>query len=146
MEQIRNLVIYNENSTFLCFTQLLILYYSFMLQVQLQHKSQHERANSSSSNSLYPQYFSSNTLKYYILLHDVYSAEESRAHDIFKQMQTAFGSTSCHLLQFNSRQVLFYFLNCYPNRYLLIFISFFSELPKMMETMVIQMQQNTGHL
>ena len=71
--------------------------------VQTQHKSQHERSNTTSSNSLYPQYFSSNSLKYYVLLHDVYAAEESKAHEIFKQMQTAFGSSSCHLLQFNSR-------------------------------------------
>ncbi len=81
--------------------------------VQLQHKHQHERSSSSSSgsnsgpssNSVYPQYFSSHILKYYVLLHDVYSAEESCAHEIFKQMQTAFGSSACHLLQFNSRTV-----------------------------------------
>ena len=71
--------------------------------VQLQHKSQHERSTTSSSNNLYPQYFSSISLKYYVLLHDVYAVDESRAHEIFKQMQTDFGSAYCHLLQFNSR-------------------------------------------
>ena len=70
--------------------------------IQTQHKVQHER---SSSGMSYPQYFTTNALKYYVLLHDVYSTEESKAHEVFKQMQASFGSTSCHLLQFNSRTV-----------------------------------------
>jgi hypothetical protein len=72
--------------------------------VQIQHKRQHERSSSGPGGvNMYPQYFSPHILKYYVLLHDVYSVEESRAHEIYKQMQTAFGSASCHLLQFNSR-------------------------------------------
>lgn len=83
--------------------------------VQTQRKMQHERSSppggggsgtpgtSGSSSNPYPQYFTSNIFKYFVLLHDVYAVEESKAHEIFRQMQNAFGSSSCHLLQFNSR-------------------------------------------
>ena len=73
--------------------------------VQQQRKMQHERTTAPGVSTAhpYPQYFTSNIFKYYILLHDVYAVEEARAHEIFRQMQNAFGSSSCHLLQFNSR-------------------------------------------
>lgn len=77
--------------------------------VQKQRQCQHEKSssspmqNSSNSNHQYPQYFNANIFKYFVLLHDVYAVEESKAHEIFRQMQNAFGSSSCHLLQFNSR-------------------------------------------
>ncbi len=74
--------------------------------VQTQRKAQHEKSvNSNSNSNQYPQYFSSNIFKYFVLLHDVYTVEESKAHEIFRQMQNAFGSASCHLLQINSRTV-----------------------------------------
>lgn len=71
--------------------------------VQKQRKIQHEKQPM--QNNPYPQYFNANIFKYFVLLHDVYSVEESKAHEIFRQMQNAFGSSSCHLLQVNSRTV-----------------------------------------
>lgn len=65
---------------------------------QLQHKQQHENRAAT-----YPQYISANVLEYFVLVHDVCETEESNAHEIFTQIQQAFGSSFCHLLQINSR-------------------------------------------
>lgn len=76
--------------------------------VQVQHKHQHEKSSTTSSSSSsgsnhYPQYLSPHILKYYVLVHDVYAADEAKAQEIFTQMQNTFGSNVCHLLQINSR-------------------------------------------
>ncbi len=41
-------------------------------------------------------------LKYYVLIQDAYDADDSKAQEIFTQMQNAFGSSLCHILQINS--------------------------------------------
>ena len=57
---------------------------------------QHEKPTS------YPQYATTHALKYYILVQDAYDTEDSKAQEVFTQMQNAFGASSCHLLQLNS--------------------------------------------
>ena len=74
--------------------------------VTLQRKTQHDRnANSGGhmTSTPYPQYFSANIFKYYVLLHDVYAVEESQAQKIVEEMKKSYGSLNCHLLQINSR-------------------------------------------
>ena len=58
--------------------------------------SQHEKPTS------YPQYATAHVLKYYILVQDAYETEDSKAQEVFTQMQSAFGASVCHLLQLNS--------------------------------------------
>jgi len=63
-----------------------------------QHRHQHEKAGS------YPTYFCPNILKYYVLVHDSYSAiDDGTAQELFTQVQNAFDSSNCHFLQVNSR-------------------------------------------
>ena len=50
----------------------------------------------------YPQYATAHVLKYYILVQDAYETEDSKAQEVFTQMQNAFGASACHLLQLNS--------------------------------------------
>ena len=57
---------------------------------------QHEKPTS------YPQYATTHALKYYILVQDAYDTEDSKAQEVFTQMQNAFGASTCHLLQLNS--------------------------------------------
>lgn len=66
--------------------------------VEQQSKHQTDKPNA------YPQFASPNILKYYLLVHDVYEATEAQAQGVLVQMQDAFGSANCHMLQINSRK------------------------------------------
>ncbi|XP_032875370.1 trafficking protein particle complex subunit 8 isoform X1 [Amblyraja radiata] len=64
---------------------------------QEQHRIQH------SSDYSYPKWFIPNTLKYYVLLHDVSEGEEERAETVYEEMKHKYGTQVCYLLKFNSR-------------------------------------------
>ena len=51
----------------------------------------------------YPKWFSSNTYKYYVLLHDVSDGPPQKSESVYQTMKNTFGATNCHLLQINSR-------------------------------------------
>ena len=51
----------------------------------------------------YPKWFSSNTYKYYVLLHDVSDGNQQKSETVYQTMKNTFGATNCHLLQINSR-------------------------------------------
>ena len=64
-----------------------------------QQRQQHDRTSSS-----YPVYFNPSILKYYVLVHDSYSAvDDTTAQELFTQVQNAFDSTNCHFLPINSK-------------------------------------------
>ncbi|XP_010572664.1 PREDICTED: trafficking protein particle complex subunit 8 isoform X5 [Haliaeetus leucocephalus] len=69
----------------------------FLKLSQEQHRIQH------SSEYLYPKWFIPNTLKYYVLLHDVSTGEEQRADSIYEEMKQRYGTQGCYLLKINSR-------------------------------------------
>uniref|UniRef100_A0A8C2YA37 Trafficking protein particle complex subunit 8 n=1 Tax=Coturnix japonica TaxID=93934 RepID=A0A8C2YA37_COTJA len=69
----------------------------FLKLSQEQHRIQH------SSEYSYPKWFIPNTLKYYVLLHDVSSGEEQRADSIYEEMKQRYGTQGCYLLKINSR-------------------------------------------
>ncbi|XP_069477067.1 trafficking protein particle complex subunit 8 isoform X2 [Ambystoma mexicanum] len=69
----------------------------FLKLSQEQHRIQH------SSDYSYPKWFIPNTLKYYVLLHDVGSGEEQRADSIYEEMKQKYGSQGCYMLKINSR-------------------------------------------
>ncbi|KYO26171.1 trafficking protein particle complex subunit 8 isoform B [Alligator mississippiensis] len=69
----------------------------FLKLSQEQHRIQH------SSDYLYPKWFIPNTLKYYVLLHDVSAGEEQRADSIYEEMKQRYGTQGCYLLKINSR-------------------------------------------
>ncbi|XP_012581389.1 PREDICTED: trafficking protein particle complex subunit 8 isoform X3 [Condylura cristata] len=62
-----------------------------------QHRIQH------SSDCSYPKWFIPNTLKYYVLLHDVSAGDEQRAESIYEEMKQKYGTQGCYLLKINSR-------------------------------------------
>ncbi|ERE83769.1 trafficking protein particle complex subunit 8-like protein [Cricetulus griseus] len=64
---------------------------------QEQHRIQHN------SDYSYPKWFIPNTLKYYVLLHDVTSGDEQRAESIYEEMKQKYGTQGCYLLKINSR-------------------------------------------
>ncbi|MFT7809625.1 trafficking protein particle complex subunit 8 isoform X3 [Arapaima gigas] len=64
---------------------------------QEQHRIQH------GSECTYPKWFIPNTLKYYVLLHDVSEGEEQRAESIYEDMKQRYGTQGCYLLKINSR-------------------------------------------
>ncbi|XP_059098222.1 trafficking protein particle complex subunit 8-like [Tigriopus californicus] len=66
--------------------------------VDQQYKHQHDKPHA------YPQFTAPQSLKYYLLVHDVYEATEAQAQAVLVQMQEALGSANCHLLQINSRK------------------------------------------
>ena len=70
-----------------------------------QYRHQHEKAGISSNGTggIYPQYLSTNILKYYVVIHDAFEVDDSAAQKLFTKVQTAFGSNYCHLLSINSR-------------------------------------------
>lgn len=72
---------------------------------QQQYRHQHEKGgvNSHVGGGVYPQYLCTNILKYYVVIHDVFEVDDAAAQDMFIKIQTAFGSSSCHLLCVNSR-------------------------------------------
>nr|XP_007972551.2 trafficking protein particle complex subunit 8 isoform X1 [Chlorocebus sabaeus] len=64
---------------------------------QEQHRIQHN------SDYSYPKWFIPNTLKYYVLLHDVSAGNEQRAESIYEEMKQKYGTQGCYLLKINSR-------------------------------------------
>ncbi|XP_036100070.1 trafficking protein particle complex subunit 8 isoform X6 [Molossus molossus] len=62
-----------------------------------QHRIQHNNDYS------YPKWFIPNTLKYYVLLHDVSAGDEQRAESVYEEMKQKFGTQGCYLLKINSR-------------------------------------------
>uniref|UniRef100_A0A674IBZ2 Trafficking protein particle complex subunit 8 n=1 Tax=Terrapene triunguis TaxID=2587831 RepID=A0A674IBZ2_9SAUR len=69
----------------------------FLKLSQEQHRIQH------SSEYAYPKWFIPNTLKYYVLLHDVSAGEEQRADSVYEEMKQRYGTQGCYLLKINSR-------------------------------------------
>ncbi|XP_061453851.1 trafficking protein particle complex subunit 8 isoform X5 [Rhineura floridana] len=69
----------------------------FLKLSQEQHQIQHSNEYS------YPKWFIPNTLKYYVLLHDVSVGEEHRADSIYEEMKQRYGTQGCYLLKINSR-------------------------------------------
>ncbi|XP_044279679.1 trafficking protein particle complex subunit 8 isoform X3 [Varanus komodoensis] len=69
----------------------------FLKLSQEQHRIQHSNEYS------YPKWFIPNTLKYYVLLHDVSIGEEQRADLIYEEMKQRYGTQGCYLLKINSR-------------------------------------------
>ncbi|XP_069813763.1 trafficking protein particle complex subunit 8 isoform X2 [Dendropsophus ebraccatus] len=69
----------------------------FLKLSQEQHRIQH------SNDYSYPKWFTPNTLKYYVLLHDVSGGEEKRADTIYEEMIQRYGTQGCYLLKINSR-------------------------------------------
>ncbi|XP_041647295.1 trafficking protein particle complex subunit 8 [Cheilinus undulatus] len=69
----------------------------FLKLSQEQHRIQHsgEYAN--------PKWFIPNTLKYYVLLHDMSEGDEQRAETVYEDMKQRYGSQGCYLLKMNSR-------------------------------------------
>ncbi|XP_055800032.1 trafficking protein particle complex subunit 8 isoform X2 [Salvelinus fontinalis] len=69
----------------------------FLKLSQEQHRIQH---NGEYTN---PKWFIPNTLKYYVLLHDMSQGEEQRADSVYEDMKQRYGSQGCYLLKINSR-------------------------------------------
>ncbi|XP_017311736.1 trafficking protein particle complex subunit 8 isoform X1 [Ictalurus punctatus] len=61
-----------------------------------QHRIQH------SGEYTYPKWFIPNTLKYYVLLHDISDGDEKRADSIYEDMKQRYGTQCCYLLKINS--------------------------------------------
>ncbi|XP_077348740.1 trafficking protein particle complex subunit 8 isoform X2 [Lithobates pipiens] len=72
----------------------------FLKLSQEQHRIQH------SNDYNYPKWFTPNTLKYYVLLHDVSGDDEKRADTIYEEMIQRYGTQGCYLLKINSRTSL----------------------------------------
>uniref|UniRef100_A0A8C7MPC9 Trafficking protein particle complex subunit 8 n=1 Tax=Oncorhynchus kisutch TaxID=8019 RepID=A0A8C7MPC9_ONCKI len=64
---------------------------------QEQHMIQH---NGEYTN---PKWFIPNTLKYYVLLHDMSQGDEQRADSVYEDMKQRYGCQGCYLLKINSR-------------------------------------------
>ncbi|XP_043984891.1 trafficking protein particle complex subunit 8 [Gambusia affinis] len=69
----------------------------FLKLSQEQHKIQH------SGEYTNPKWFIPNTLKYYVLLHDMNEGDEQRAEMVYEDMKQRYGSQGCYLLKINSR-------------------------------------------
>lgn len=69
----------------------------FLKLSQEQHQIQHSGEYST------PKWFIPNTLKYYVLLHDVSQGDDHRAETVFEDMKQKYGSQGCYLLKINSR-------------------------------------------
>ncbi|XP_076134156.1 trafficking protein particle complex subunit 8 isoform X2 [Alosa pseudoharengus] len=69
----------------------------FLKLSQEQHKIQH------SGEYTHPRWFIPNTLKYYVLLHDISDGDEQRAESVYEDMKQRYGSQACYLLKINSR-------------------------------------------
>ncbi|XP_030627533.1 trafficking protein particle complex subunit 8 isoform X2 [Chanos chanos] len=64
---------------------------------QEQHRIQH------SGEHTWPKWFIPNTLKYYVLLHDISEGDEQRAESVYEDMKQRYGTQACYLLKINSR-------------------------------------------
>uniref|UniRef100_A0A3B3WCQ8 Trafficking protein particle complex 8 n=1 Tax=Poecilia mexicana TaxID=48701 RepID=A0A3B3WCQ8_9TELE len=69
----------------------------FLKLSQEQHKIQH------SGEYTNPKWFIPNTLKYYVLLHDMNEGDEQRAEMVYEDMKQRYGPQGCYLLKINSR-------------------------------------------
>ncbi|TNN77946.1 Trafficking protein particle complex subunit 8 [Liparis tanakae] len=69
----------------------------FLKLSQEQHRIQH------SGDYTNPKWFIPNTLKYYVLLHDMSEGEEQRADSVYEDMKQRYGHQGCYLLKMNSR-------------------------------------------
>uniref|UniRef100_A0A669B7W7 Trafficking protein particle complex subunit 8 n=1 Tax=Oreochromis niloticus TaxID=8128 RepID=A0A669B7W7_ORENI len=69
----------------------------FLKLSQEQHRIQH------SGEYTNPKWFIPNTLKYYVLLHDMCEGDEQRADLVYEDMKQRYGSQGCYLLKMNSR-------------------------------------------
>ncbi|KAM9849168.1 trafficking protein particle complex subunit 8 isoform 2-T2 [Aulostomus maculatus] len=71
----------------------------FLKLSQEQHRIQH------SGEYTNPKWFIPNTLKYYVLLHDMSEGEEQRAESVYEDMKQRYGPQGCYLLKMNSRSI-----------------------------------------
>ncbi|XP_070816487.1 trafficking protein particle complex subunit 8 [Chaetodon trifascialis] len=69
----------------------------FLKLSQEQHRIQH------SGEYTNPKWFIPNTLKYYVLLHDMSEGDEKRADTMYEDMKQRYGSQGCYLLKINTR-------------------------------------------
>lgn len=69
----------------------------FLKLSQEQHRIQH------SGEYTNPKWFIPNTLKYYVLLHDMCEGDEERADVVYEDMKQRYGPQGCYLLKMNSR-------------------------------------------
>ncbi|XP_035270312.1 trafficking protein particle complex subunit 8 isoform X1 [Anguilla anguilla] len=69
----------------------------FLKLSQEQHRIQHSGEHS------FPKWFIPNTLKYYVLLHDISEGDEQRADTVYEDMKQRYGTQACYLLKINSR-------------------------------------------
>ncbi|XP_040896043.1 trafficking protein particle complex subunit 8 isoform X2 [Toxotes jaculatrix] len=69
----------------------------FLKLSQEQHRIQH------SGEYTNPKWFIPNTLKYYVLLHDMSEGDEQRADAVYEEMKQRYGPQGCYLLKMNSR-------------------------------------------
>ncbi|XP_029285270.1 trafficking protein particle complex subunit 8 isoform X2 [Cottoperca gobio] len=69
----------------------------FLKLSQEQHRIQH------SGEYTNPKWFIPNTLKYYVLLHDMSEGGEQRADSVYEDMKQRYGHQGCYLLKVNSR-------------------------------------------
>ncbi|CAB1332152.1 unnamed protein product [Coregonus sp. 'balchen'] len=69
----------------------------FLKLSQEQHRIQH------SGEYTNPKWFIPNTLKYYVLLHDMSQGNEQRADSVYEDMKQRYGAQGCYLLKVNSR-------------------------------------------
>ncbi|XP_039983862.1 trafficking protein particle complex subunit 8 isoform X2 [Xiphias gladius] len=69
----------------------------FLKLSQEQHRIQH------SGEYTKPKWFIPNTLKYYVLLHDMSEGDEQRAETVYEDMKQRYGPQGCYLLKMNSR-------------------------------------------
>ncbi|KAM8874029.1 trafficking protein particle complex subunit 8 isoform 2-T2 [Spinachia spinachia] len=69
----------------------------FLKLSQEQHRIQH------SGDYTNPKWFIPNTLKYYVLLHDMGEGGEQRADSVYEDMKQRYGHQGCYLLKVNSR-------------------------------------------
>lgn len=72
----------------------------FLKLSQEQHRMQH------SGEYTHPKWFIPNTLKYYVLLHDMSEGDEQRADAVYEDMKQRYGPQGCYLLKMNSRTCL----------------------------------------
>ncbi|XP_029943533.1 trafficking protein particle complex subunit 8 isoform X2 [Salarias fasciatus] len=70
---------------------------------QFQQLSQEQHRVQHGGDVPLPRWFTPNTLKYYVLLHDVADGDEPRADAAYEDMKQRYGAQGCHLLKINSR-------------------------------------------
>ncbi|XP_056132281.1 trafficking protein particle complex subunit 8 isoform X2 [Lampris incognitus] len=72
----------------------------FLKLSQEQHRIQHSGEYTS------PKWFIPNTLKYYVLLHDMSEGDEQRADTVYEDMKQRYGAQGCYLLKLNSHTII----------------------------------------